>query len=98
MQKMSMKFFAATIILGLLALPVSMSAAQDKDKDDQPHMEAALQALKQAEMHLKEAAHDKAGHRVAALKATQEAIKHVQEGIKAGDKHEDMREHKMDKK
>jgi hypothetical protein len=98
MQKMSFKLFAATIILGLLALPITMSASQDKDKDDQPHMEAALAALKQAEMHLKEAAHDKGGHRVAALKATQEAIKHVQEGIKVGDKNEDKHEHKMDKK
>lgn len=104
MHKMSLRFFALTIILSLFALPVTMAAGQDKDKDkdEQPHMQAALQALKQAEQHLKEAAHDKGGHRVAALKATQEAIKHVEEGIKAGDKNEDkhekMEHEKMEKK
>ena len=47
----------------------------------QPHMEAALAALKSAQTHLKEAADDKGGHRVAAMKAVNEAIEHVQAGI-----------------
>jgi hypothetical protein len=96
MRKMSVKFFAGAIMLSLLALPVTMAASQDRD--DQPHMQAALEALKQAEQHLKEAAHDKNGHRVAALKATQDAIKHVEAGMKAGEKNEEKHEHKMDKK
>lgn len=102
MRKMSLRFLAGAIMLSLLALPVTMAASQDKDKDEQPHMQAALESLKQAEQHLKEAAHDKNGHRVAALKATQDAIKHVEAGMKAGEKNEEKKEekheHKMDKK
>lgn len=59
------------------------------DDDDQPHMQAALEALKQAEQHLNEAKHDKGGHRAAALKSTREAIRHVEMGMKAGDKDHD---------
>ena len=98
MHKAILRLFALTIILSLLALPVTMAASQDKDKDDQPHMQAALDALKQAERHLKEASHDKGGHRVADLKATEEAIKHVQEGIKVGEKNEEKREEKKEEK
>lgn len=98
MRKMSLRFFAGAIMLSLLALPVTMAASQDRDRDEQPHMQAALEALRQAEQHLKEAAHDKNGHRVAALKATQDAIKHVEAGMKAGAKNEEKHEHKMDKK
>jgi len=47
----------------------------------QPHMEAAMTALVSAKTHLKEAADDKGGHKVAAMKAIDEAITHVQAGI-----------------
>jgi hypothetical protein len=47
----------------------------------QPHMEAAMTALISAKTHLKEAADDKGGHKVAAMKAIDEAITHVQAGI-----------------
>src|SRR5947209_13373775 len=91
MRKTS-KLFALTLILGLLSIPISAGASYEDE--DQPHMQAALDALKQAEQHLNEAKHDKGGHRVAALKATREAIKHVEMGMKAGDKNEDKHEHK----
>ena len=52
---------------------------------DQPHMTAALAALQSADMHLKQAEHNKGGHRAKAQEATEDAIKHVQEGIKAGE-------------
>ena len=92
MKKIS-KLFALTLVLGLLSIPISAGASY-ADDDDQPHMQAALDALKQAEQHLNEAKHDKGGHRVAALKATRDAIKHVEMGMKAGDKNEDKHEHK----
>jgi hypothetical protein len=91
-MKKSAKLFALTLVLGLLSIPIS--AVANYDDDDQPHMQAALDALKSAETHLKEAKHDKGGHRVAALKATEEAIKHVEAGMKAGDKNEDKHEKK----
>jgi len=55
------------------------------EHQDQPHMTAALAALQSADQHLKEAQHNKGGHRQKAQDATEDAIKHVQEGIKAGE-------------
>ena len=83
-MKRSAKLFALTLVLGLLSVPIS--AVANYEDEDQPHMQAALDALKQAEQHLNQAKHDKGGHRVAALKATREAIKHVEEGMKFADK------------
>lgn len=81
-----MKTFSRFVLYSLLAcavaMPLGYAAPMD---DDQPHMQAALDALKQAEQHLAEAKHDKGGHRVAALKATREAIRHVEEGMKVAD-------------
>ena len=84
-MKRSAKLFALTLVLGLLSVPIS--AVANYDDEDQPHMQAALDALKQAEHHLTEAKHDKGGHRVKALAATREAIKHVEEGMKVADPH-----------
>ena len=86
MQKLS-KFFALTIVLGLLSMPIT-AATSHADDEDQPHMQAALEALQQAKHHLEEAKHDKGGHRAAALKAVNDAIKHVKEGMEVGEKHE----------
>ena len=84
MRKIS-RLFALTIILGLLSVPITAVASYD---DDQPHMQAALEALQSAKHHLEEAKHDKGGHRVAAIKAIDSAINHVKEGMEAGEKHE----------
>jgi hypothetical protein len=86
-------FFAVTIILGLLSVPIS-AVAPHSDDDDQPHMQAALEALQQAKHHLEEAKHDKGGHRVAAIKSVDAAIKHVKEGMAAGEKNEEKHEKK----
>jgi hypothetical protein len=91
MRKTS-RLFALTIILGLLSVPITAVASYDDD--DQPHMQAALEALQQAKHHLEEAKHDKGGHRVAAIKSIDAAIHHVKEGMEAGDKHEDHKDHK----
>jgi hypothetical protein len=50
----------------------------------QPHMEAALNALLNAETELKVAEHDKAGHRVKALDLVERAIQQARLGIAAG--------------
>lgn len=86
MRKIS-RLFALTIILGLLSVPITAVASYDDD--DQPHMQAALEALQQAKHHLEEAKHDKGGHRVAAIKSIDAAIHHVKEGMEAGERHED---------
>lgn len=85
MRKLS-RLFALTVILGLLSVPITAVASYDDD--DQPHMQAALEALQSAKHHLEEAKHDKGGHRVAAIKSIDAAINHVKAGMEAGEKHE----------
>jgi len=55
------------------------------EQQDQPHMTAALAALQSADQHLKEAGHNKGGHREKAQEATEQAITHTKEGIAAGE-------------
>ena len=50
-------------------------------KADQPHMQAALDALERAERELNEATHDKGGHRNRALDHVHAALKEVRKGI-----------------
>jgi len=99
-MKLAFRLFVLAVIVGLFSIPfamasnpapasnatVSAAAPSTVDDEDQPHMQAALDALKQAEKHLTEAKHDKGGHRVKALAATRDAIKHVEEGMKFADK------------
>jgi hypothetical protein len=47
----------------------------------QPHMQAALDALMNAEHELNVAEEDKGGHRLAALRATRNAISETHAGI-----------------
>jgi hypothetical protein len=86
MRKFS-RLFAITVILGLLSVPITAVASYDDE--DQPHMQAALEALQSAKHHLEQAKHDKGGHRVAAIKAIDSAIVHVKAGMESGEKHED---------
>jgi hypothetical protein len=50
----------------------------------QPHMQGALQALRNSKAELEAALPDKAGHRVKAIGLVDEAIAEVQAGIVAG--------------
>ena len=52
---------------------------------DQPHMQAALDALNAAKGNLESALDDKGGHRKKALELVNSAIDEVQLGIKAGE-------------
>lgn len=87
------RILTLTVLLGILSISVATAApatpppSSPTTIEDQPHMQAALEALKQAKAHLEQAAHDKGGHRDAAIKAVNDAIKHTEEGIKFADKH-----------
>lgn len=74
------RLFAIVVILGLFTIPAAL--ATTPPVEDQPHMQEALDALKQARHHLEQAIPDKGGHRTAAIKACDEAIKHAEESIK----------------
>jgi acetyl esterase/lipase len=81
------KLLALATIFALFSMPAVQAVGADDD--DQPHMEAALKALREAKAHLEMAKHDKGGHRAAAVRATNEAIRHTEMGIKAGERHEE---------
>jgi hypothetical protein len=51
---------------------------------DQPHMQAALNALENAKDNLNKASADKGGHRAKALDYVRDAIDEVKKGIEAG--------------
>ena len=54
---------------------------------DQPHLQAALDALETAERQLNEATADKGGHRVKALKHVHAAMAEVRKGLAFDRKH-----------
>jgi len=86
------RFLAVAVILGLFSLPAAV-ATTPVAVEDQPHMQEALEALKQARHHLEQALPDKGGHRSAAIKACDDAIKHTEEGIKYAGEHHDHDDH-----
>ena len=55
--------------------------------EDQPHMEAAMQHLRQAEEELGRRTHDKGGHRVKAMELVRQAESEVNTGIHWDDTH-----------
>jgi hypothetical protein len=79
---------ALAVFVGLLSSPATVATAAPA-VEDQPHMQQALDALKQAERHLQQAIPDKGGHRSDAIKACQEAIKDTEAGIKYSIDHPD---------
>ncbi|MGH9555428.1 MAG: hypothetical protein ACRD2Y_06345 [Terriglobales bacterium] len=78
-------------ILGM-SLAVGLMLTVRPATADQPHMEAALEALKSAESHLEKATADKGGHREAALRATSSAMEHVRKGMRYDEHHESKKE------
>ena len=82
------KILLPAVLMGLLTVPATV-ATTTPAVEDQPHMQQALDALKQAERHLQQAIPDKGGHRSDAIKACQAAIKATEEGIKYSSGHPD---------
>ena len=77
-----MRTIASFVLGAVLATSISTAVA-----DRQPLMRDALQNLKQAQTSLKNAAHDKGGHRAKALELTNAAIVQVEKGIAFDNKH-----------
>jgi hypothetical protein len=87
-MKTAIKILLLAVLTGLLAAPATVATTAPV-VDDPPHMQQALDALRQAERHLQAAIPDKGGHRSAAIKACQDAIKDTEEGIKYQSDHPD---------
>lgn len=75
-------FVFSAAAFGLLMLAPSAST-----RADQPHMQAALDALRTAESELKKADPDKGGHRANALKHVASAVRETEAGIRYDRKH-----------
>ena len=71
----------SSALLGLV-LPSRAKAAAD-----QPHMQAALDALRSAQRELHDAESDKGGHRVRAERLVHDAIAEVEKGINFDRRH-----------
>jgi len=71
--------------LGMLPLGIAvtagLAAATTSTDEQQPHMRAALEALRGARRHLDLAAPDKGGHRVKAIEHVNMAITETEAGI-----------------
>jgi hypothetical protein len=75
----------SSALLGLVVLP-SRAKARTKAAD-QPHMQAALDALRNAQRELGAAEADKGGHRVKAERLVSQAIAEVERGINFDRRH-----------
>jgi hypothetical protein len=76
------------LVTGLAAAGAAVAVLRPAQaRADQPHMEAALDALKTAERELKAANADKGGHRGKAIQYVKEAIVQVERGIGFARKH-----------
>jgi hypothetical protein len=98
MQKENCEMFtqiARSVGAGAIALGM-MTGTFAFAEENQPHMQAALEALQRARQELQAAEHDKGGHRAKALSLTDQAIKHVQEGINYDRSHEGKRDRDKD--
>jgi len=74
---------AAAPALGVAAVLARSTEA----RADQPHMEAALDALKTARRELEAATADKGGHRGNALRLVKQAVTEVERGIEFAKRH-----------
>jgi len=68
---------SAVLLVGALSIGYIAQQASAQ----QPHMQAALEALRTAENQLGKATQDKGGHRKKALDHVRKAIKEVEKGI-----------------
>ncbi len=74
-------------VFSVLAFGLLMLAPTGSTRADQPHMQAALDALRTAERELNKADPDKGGHRANALKHVAAAVRETESGIRYDRKH-----------
>lgn len=83
-----MKVLSRRLVLsGILPAGIVGISMVGRAKADQPHMEAALGALRNAKHELDQAIADKGGHRAKALTLVNDAIAEVEKGIKFAREH-----------
>ena len=83
----------------LLCTVATLALSQQKGAvpENQPHMTAALEHLRQAQRELQAGSHDKGGHRVAALRLVEQAEAEVNKGIQYDNIHPEQDQKRMKK-
>ena len=83
---MMFRTFRLWIVCAAAALVIGF-AAGTAFADRQPHMQAALRALRNARQQLDVAEADKGGHRVKAIQLVNDAIREVEAGVRFDNRH-----------
>jgi len=76
-----------TVVIALVSLGLGIGTGAAVAGVNQPHMQAALVALRSARSELQAALPDKGGHRVKAIAQVNGAIAEVEAGMVIGDHH-----------
>ena len=79
--------FIVAVVMAASCAIWSGSDTTVQAEERQPHMQAALHHLQEAQQELRAAEHDKGGHRANAIKLVEQAIGEVDAGIHYADKH-----------
>jgi len=82
----SVRTIRQLVLFAVVALVVGF-AAGNAFAERQPHMQAALRALRNARQQLDSAEADKGGHRVKAIQLVNDAIREVEAGVRFDNKH-----------
>jgi len=84
---MSIRTLRQWLVFAVVTLVVGF-AAGTVFAERQPHMQAALRALRNARQQLDVAEADKGGHRVKAIQLVSDAIREVEAGVRFDNKHQ----------
>jgi len=87
MKRNRVLVFVSAIVMAASLASWSGSQSKVQAQERQPHMQAALRHLQEAQEELRAAEHDKGGHRANAMKLVESAIPEVDAGIHYADKH-----------
>ena len=86
-MKRTLMLIAFSVLIVTLSISTPNLAAQAAEA--QPHMQAALERLREAQRELEAASHDKGGHRSRAVSLVKQAIVQVNQGISYDSTHKE---------
>jgi hypothetical protein len=88
-MKRTLMLIAFAVLIVTLSISTPNLAAQAAQPEAQPHMQAALERLREAQRELEAATHDKGGHRSRAVSLVKQAIVQVNQGISYDNTHKE---------
>jgi hypothetical protein len=82
MKKTALRFGPWVLLLAIGTIATPRFANTAPPPPAHPHIEAAVNELRQSRVELEKAAHDFCGHRAEALRDTDAALKQLQEALR----------------